>query len=69
MFVLAYYNEKKEIVSSKIGQFADLRAEVEECFTKGSQYSTAVISKIEGRRFVLPKVQEEPKEPKKSKNG
>ena len=69
MFVLAYYNEKKEFVESKVGSFAELRAEVEEGIAKGSKHKSAVISKIEGRRFILSELKEKPKAKSEKKDG
>ena len=53
MFVLAYLNEKKEIEASKVGSYAELRAEVEKGINEGSKYYKAVISKISGHSYIL----------------
>ena len=65
MFVLVYFNEKKEIVDSKVGLYNELRAEVEKGINEGSKHYKAMISRINGKTYLLGDVKTE--EPKKKR--
>ena len=54
MFVLIYRDEDNKVLSSKVGEYNDLRKEVEDNINKNEVGAyKAEISKIAGKRYIL----------------
>lgn len=64
MFILYYFDDKKEIIDYEIGQYAELRAKVEDSITNGKagavKCGLSPIRKGE-KIYVLPVLEDTPK--------